>query len=228
MVPETAASWVCDHAPTENNVANAAASMHGRYHRRERRRRNSSVQRIDSKDGAHCGIDASAGKSSRGPVDKVPPPCHTNSIRASDRHALYPDFFDIFPLRAITCHHQRKSLKARGFSRNAGSIRRLCLAGSCGSHFSYLLRFQGVSRGACLALVTRRIRLRRAAWRSSRKSRQISFASRSSLSWAICSSLVKTTSPCFSRNARGDPRSRIKAHQRFRVAPHQLQPFRVR
>src|SRR5580698_7235831 len=31
MVPETAASWVCDHAPAENSAANAADSMQDRY-----------------------------------------------------------------------------------------------------------------------------------------------------------------------------------------------------
>src|SRR5579871_2285830 len=31
MVPETAPSWVCDHAPTEKSAAKAADRMQGRY-----------------------------------------------------------------------------------------------------------------------------------------------------------------------------------------------------
>src|SRR6202034_813873 len=31
MMPETVASWVCDHAPTEKRATNAADSMQGRY-----------------------------------------------------------------------------------------------------------------------------------------------------------------------------------------------------
>src|SRR5580693_7684990 len=71
MVPETVASWVCDHAPTERSAANAVASRQARYNGRAGRWRDSSVQRIDSKEAAACGIDASAGKSCCSPVDKV-------------------------------------------------------------------------------------------------------------------------------------------------------------
>src|SRR5580698_4797931 len=31
IVPETVASWVCDHAPTEKSAASAAAGMQRRY-----------------------------------------------------------------------------------------------------------------------------------------------------------------------------------------------------
>jgi hypothetical protein len=31
MVPETVASWVCDHPQTEKNAASAAASMQSRH-----------------------------------------------------------------------------------------------------------------------------------------------------------------------------------------------------
>src|SRR5579872_2739801 len=34
MVPETVASWVCDHPPTEKSTARAHASIEGRHHAR--------------------------------------------------------------------------------------------------------------------------------------------------------------------------------------------------
>jgi hypothetical protein len=104
MVPETVASWVCGHAQAAESAARVIDRMQARYDGREARCRDSSIQRTDSKGPAACGIDASPGKSSCGPVDKVPPPRDESGWRLR-RGCAMPTVFrvPILSLRAINC-----------------------------------------------------------------------------------------------------------------------------
>src|SRR5580704_16163615 len=52
MVPETVASWVCAHAPTERSTANTDDCTQARCNGRAGRWREFSVQRIESKEAA--------------------------------------------------------------------------------------------------------------------------------------------------------------------------------
>jgi hypothetical protein len=116
MAPETAASWVWDHASTERSTANNDDSMLARYNGRAGRWRDVSVQRIGSKEAAACGIDGSAGKSSCGLVYKGPPSFHEFDSRLR-RGCAFAGVLDIFPLRVINCHQRRCSCKLRAFAK---------------------------------------------------------------------------------------------------------------
>jgi hypothetical protein len=77
-----------------------------------------------------------------------------------------------------------------GLSRSAASIRRRRLLAVADPIFRIRSRSQDVSRGVCRAPVTPKVRLRRAAWQSSRKSRRMFIGSRSLRKRPIYSSTI--------------------------------------